>query len=149
MRLLPLAVAIAVGALGCTAEKNGTSTTARTPGTPAAEDEVPTGLWGGDGIILRVTETVSTVEYECAAGVIEEPLFVEVGGRFEADGRHSALGGGPIETSTEGPKPARVRYVGSTDGTTMTLTVVYTKTGDELGTFHLERGLEPHLERCL
>jgi hypothetical protein len=91
---------------------------------------------------------VSTVEYECAAGTITEPLRVDAAGRFEAGGWHANVTGGPIEPTPQ-TKSLRAFYTGRVDGSRMEITVILTKTGDEVGQFELAYGQEPHLERCL
>ena len=56
---------------------------------------VPIGSWGGDHIRLEVTETGATVEYDCAYGSIEGPLFLDKADNFEARGIYIFERGGP------------------------------------------------------
>ena len=66
-----LAIVISLAAGGCTNP------------TPI----VAPGAWGGSHVIMRVTSTGASVEYDCAEGVIEEPLRPDAEGRFTAAGK--------------------------------------------------------------
>ena len=88
------------------------------------------------------------LEYDCAAGVIEESLRPDAEGRFTATGVHTPGRGGPIREGEILPA-VRARYAGQVKNTEMTLHVTLTETGVDLGTFQLQRGSSGLLVRCL
>ena len=104
--------------------------------------------WGGDHLGLTVTATGGSLEYDCAAGSIDQPIVAGTDGNFVALGTHSPGHGGPIMQG-EVPERRPARYDGWTDGETMTLKVTLTDTNETLGTFRLARGQTPHILRCL
>ena len=107
-----------------------------------------TGDWGGDHAGLIATADSSTLEYDCAAGRITEPLRPHSDGSFTAVGTHTPGHGGPIRIDEALPKrPAR--YTGRVDGDHLSLTVVMTDSAVTVGTFDLYRGRSPHVFKCL
>lgn len=125
-------------------------TVAPTTTAPAGSGmAVPQGMWGGSGIQLTVTAGGGSVEYECASGVIAEPLVTDDGGNFEASGSHAFERGGPVQPNTP-PAPSQpARFAGWTDGSQMRLSVTLTDSGTELGPFTLHLGQQASLDRCV
>lgn len=106
---------------------------------------IPTGVWGGQHINIEVGEKSARIEYDCANGVIEGPLFVDGNGNFKLRGSHKVERGGPIRAGDD-TKGHPATYTGSIKGNTMTLTL---KIGDgEAETFTLEKGKEGELVKC-
>lgn len=123
------------------------------PSTPAtsgtsAPGRVPEGTWAGEELILTVTEAGASAEFECAAGLLAEPLELDAKSRFDAPGTYAAESGGPVPAT---PPPAQsARYTGQlVDTSHLILTVLLTESGTTHGPFRLELGREPTLERCL
>jgi len=106
------------------------------------------GAWGGSHVRMDVTSTGARLEYDCAEGVIEEPLRPDPEGRFTAAGVHTPGHGGPIRVGEVLPS-FRARYEGRVDGEQMSLLVTLTETRAMLGTFELRRGSSGLLTRCL
>jgi len=103
------------------------------------------GLWGGQHISMQVGAKSATIEYDCATGVIDGPLFVDAIGDFELRGTHRPERGGPIRAD-DSSKGQPATYTGSIQGKKMTLTL---KVGDlEPETFTLEKGKEGELVKC-
>ena len=102
--------------------------------------------WGGSHIGLVITVTGGTVEYDCAEGEILEPIRI-TNGRFNVLGLHYMGMGGPIGVDKVNPRPAR--YEGTVKGDQMTMTVTLTDTKEQVGTFNLVRGENPHVVKCL
>jgi len=92
--------------------------------------------------------TGARLEYDCAAGVIEEPLRPDADGRFTATGLHTPGRGGPIREGEVLPS-FRARYDGQVKDTELSLRVTLTETGVEVGVFQLRRGSSGVLFRCL
>ena len=105
--------------------------------------------WGGEHIGLTVLSAGgATLEYDCAAGTIDQAIVAGSDGNFVVQGTHTRGHGGP---SRDGEIPDRhpARYAGWTDGKEMRLTVTLTDTGEKLGDFTLVRGQSPRVFRCL
>jgi len=102
--------------------------------------------WGGTHIGLTITVSGANVEYDCAEGEILEPLRLS-NGKFSALGLHYMGMGGPIGVDRVHPRPAR--YEGRVDGDKMDMTVTLTDTKEQVGTFTLVRGANPHVVKCL
>ena len=124
--------------------------------TPAAAEpavratpqtRVPTGIWGGQGLALVVTDAGAHAEFDCASGDIAAPLAIDNDGRFAADGVFIQERAGPVREGEEAErKPAR--YSGRVDGDTMTLEVALTESKQSIGTFTLRRGATPRVTKC-
>lgn len=106
------------------------------------------GEWGGEHILLTVSLTGSTVEYDCAHGTIEGAIAPDRDGNFVLSGIHVREHGGPIREN-EIPDEHPARYWGWTDGSKMRLTVTLLDTGDTRGPYELRLGEEPQLFKCL
>lgn len=110
--------------------------------------EVVTGDWGGDHLGMVATSAGATLEYDCAAGKILEPIRPDAEGRFAAAGEHYPGHGGPIRIDEEQVRrPAS--YLGTVRGKSLTLTVTLTDSSQVLGTYFLVRGGSPHVLKCL
>src|SRR5262249_24911263 len=49
-------------------------------------ESVPNGTWGGDHVVLTVTDGGGTVEMDCAHGTLDHPLQLDDAGRFSVAG---------------------------------------------------------------
>ena len=106
-----------------------------------------TGEWGGTHVGLKLSEAGGALEYDCAAGTIDEPLLPRLDGTFEVEGMHTPGWGGP-ERSGEVRPSFRTRYRGAVRGNRMSLQA-RVENGVALGPFTLVRGAEPIIFRCL
>jgi hypothetical protein len=116
-------------------------------GMPNGKDtnHVATGTWGGEHIILEVSEKGAEVEFDCAHGQISQPMALNQQGDFDVLGTFSQEHGGPVrkdEQVTSNP----ARYSGRVLGDTMTLTV--TRGKENVGTFTLNHGARANLRKC-
>jgi hypothetical protein len=129
----PLALLAAGLLLGC-------ATTA--PGGPL------TGSWGGEHVGLTLDPGGGRLDYDCAAGTIDEPLVAVHDGSFAANGRHTPGMGGPEQIDR--PRPSYpARYTGTVGRGTMTLRVWIPSQNLTLGPYRLRRDIRPQLLRCL
>ena len=117
-------------------------------GTPSAQEPVPTGVWGGKGIQLTVTENGAGIDYGCDSGTIEGRLKSDSRGKFSARGTHLFGRGGPRNEGDPPRKPRQARYEGVRKGDKLELTVLLPDLNRDLGTFTLRLGERPILERC-
>ena len=107
--------------------------------------QIPKGVWGGEHINIEIGSKSASIEYDCAHGVIEGPLVVDAGGRFNLRGTHTPERGGPIRAD-EQPQSHPAKYVGTVSGNKMTLTLKLEGFDDE--TFTLEKGKQGELFKC-
>ncbi len=120
------------------------------------DDEVPigpldSGLWGGVGIALVITEAGADVELDCAAGEVTEPFEPRRDGSFDLAGIFSPGQGGPARED-DPPEILPARYRGTVDGRRMSLEILQVEgEGDPpvIGLFDLERGGTPQLRKCV
>src|SRR6202166_227392 len=112
----------------------------------ADASSVATGVWGGQGIALKVSAKGADVEFDCAHGQIPQPIKLDKHGDFEVAGTFTAEHGGPVRRG-ETLQPAPARYSGHVDGDTMSLTVSLDKR--QVGSYTLTRGSQGHITRCL
>jgi hypothetical protein len=112
------------------------------------EGRMTKGTWGGNHISLEVNEEGAQVEYDCAHGIISEPLRIDSQGKFRAKGTHFREKGGPQRVGDE-DKGEPVIYSGTTDGKTATFTITNSVTDDVIGTFSLTLGKRSRLTKCL
>ena len=106
-----------------------------------------TGQWGGPHVGLTLTQTGGTLDYDCAAGRITEPLVPRAGGAFDVQGTHTPGHVGP-EIEGRIMPTYRTRFTGTVSGDRLTLTG-RVENGVLLGPFTLRRGVEPGIFRCL
>jgi hypothetical protein len=106
------------------------------------------GQWGGEHIQMQVSASSATIEYDCARGTIVGPLKINSRGQFSLVGTYSREHGGPIRRDEQPPEAPAI-YSGWTDGRKMTLTVKLKDSGEEVGTFELQRGKPGRVFKCL
>ena len=115
---------------------------------PATPGEPLTGSWGGRHVALELGRDGGTLEYDCAAGTIDEPVRPDSLGRFSVSGTHTPGHGGPERVGEEVPVlPAN--YEGRITGSRITLSVRVLPSGLDLGPFTLRRDEAPVITRCL
>jgi hypothetical protein len=151
-----LVLVMAVFMAGCgndaTAQR---SSTDRSPTASQTQDgsipvRLPTGTWAGEQLTLTVTSTGATAEFDCAAGVVAQPLSLDPKGRFEAQGSYAVQSGGPVSSDLPAPTAVPALYHGHLTGTAhLTITITLPDSGTTLGPYELELNGAPSLERCL
>lgn len=106
-----------------------------------------TGQWGGPQAGLLLEGGVGTLEYDCASGTIDSPIFPSPAGEFAVTGTHRPGQGGPVRVGQIFTSH-RATYSGTVSGEQMILSVRL-EDGTALGPFTLVRGAQPQLNRCL
>src|SRR5260370_38590292 len=116
-------------------------------GARAAPDAsaVATGAWGGEHIVLKVSEKGADVEFDCAHGQVTQLITLDKHGDFDAGGTFTPEHGVPVRRDENTPS-ASARYSGHFDGDTMSLTV--TLGTEKGGTYTPVRGSRPRLTKC-
>jgi len=112
----------------------------------AAPTSVAGGRWGGPHVLIEVSGSGASIQFDCAHGSISGPIRLDSDGRFDVAGDYAPEHGGPIRVG-EGEKRRPARYSGRLIGRTMTLSVVL---GDDetIGPFTVEHGREGRIVRC-
>lgn len=118
------------------------------PQASTTEQRISSGSWGGDQINVKVETNSATIEYSCAHGTINGPLILDSKGQFTLTGTHTRERGGPTRSDESANAKAAV-YTGTVNGKTMTLTVKYADSDEEIGTFKVVLGEEARLFRCM
>ena len=95
---------------------------------------------------MEVTAGKTTIEYDCAHAIIEQPINLDRRGRFSVAGKQFPEHGGPTREEDEVGYPAR--FVGEVRGEEMTLTVTSGSKNETIGTFTLRRGAQSRLMKC-
>ena len=106
---------------------------------------IATGTWGGEHIILEVSEKGAEVDFDCAHGQVPQPITLDKNGDFDVAGTFTHEHGGPVRRD-ENPADVPARYSGHVDDHTMTLTVTFGK--EKLGAFTLTHGSLTNLRKC-
>lgn len=103
------------------------------------------GLWGGPHVGVIFQGGLAEVQFDCAAGTIDEPI--RANGPFLVNGTYRAGGGGPIRVG-QLFRSQRAKYSGEVNKTVMTLNVML-EDNTALGPFTLTEGQAPQITRCL
>lgn len=115
-------------------------------GVPVSE-KLAAGVWGGEHVRMEVSEGGASLEFDCGAGEIGQPVTPDGGGRFDVKGTYLLQHAGPVGRDEEAnSRPAR--YAGRVRGETLTLTVTLADPEEEVGTYTLTRGSEGRLMKC-
>jgi hypothetical protein len=116
-------------------------------GGPAGPSEIADGTWGGDNVLLTVSDTGSHVEFGCAHGDMPGRLIAN-DGSFAASGTFVREHGGPIRVDEpQDVHPAL--YSGTIAGATLKLSVRLTDSGEAIGSFSLLHGAPGRVAKCL
>ena len=103
------------------------------------------GMWGGSHIGVIFQGGLAEVQFDCAAGTIDEPI--RANGSFLVNGTYRAGSGGPIRVG-QIFRSQRAKYSGEVNKTVMTLNVML-EDNTALGPFTLTEGQAPQITRCL
>jgi hypothetical protein len=139
---LPIVAAMLLPGGSCHESKMNKNSTS----TPTAQRKM-SGLWGGQGISMEVTDSGATLDFDCASGAITETIAPDSAGKFSAKGRFARQRPGPTreDDNSEG-EPAT--YTGVVNGENLTLTITLTKNSEKIGDFTLAHGKTGRIRRC-
>ena len=116
----------------------------------AAVDAKPAflvGSWGGPHVGIKFEGGLASVEFDCASGTIDGPVYPAKDGSFTAKGSVRTGTGGPVRVG-QIFKSQRATYSGQVAKDAMTLNVAV-EDGPAMGPFTLTQGASPLLTRCL
>ena len=113
---------------------------ATTTGAPITD---VAGTWGGDDAGLIATDTSAHVHIGCTLGDTKGRIVPDADGHFVLSGTYN-VDAYPVDRGITHP----AQFTGQIAGKTMTLTVVLTDTGRQLGPVVLLLGKEPKMGPC-
>lgn len=125
--LLVLSISTALGQVG---------------GTPGNPD-----VWGGPHVSMVASEKNVTLEFDCAEGVILNPIKPDSSGNFSAEGTFTPQRGGPVKKDSP-PNDLPATYKGTIHGDTMHLEVFLTNNEQQPAPLTLTRGQAGHVVKC-
>jgi hypothetical protein len=114
--------------------------------TPMSQGKI-SGLWGGQGISMEATDSGATLDFDCASGIITEPILPDSAGKFSVKGLFARQRPGPTrEDENNDGQPAS--YSGVVNGENLTLTITLAKNSEKVGDFTLAHGKTGRIRRC-
>ena len=106
-----------------------------------------TGSWGGEHVVLTVSEPATHLEFDCAHGDLSDRITIDAQGRFNMAGTFVRERAGPVRQDAA-PDSHPASYEGSVLADTMTLTVRLVGSGEPIGAFTLIRGATGRIVKC-
>jgi hypothetical protein len=106
-----------------------------------------TGNWGGNQIMLAMTDTGGRLDLACATAMIDAPVRPDATGKFSATARYEAFTGGPTRAD-EPPATTPVHVMGHVEGDTLRLSM-HREGAAAPEVYTLERGRRVKLIRCM
>src|SRR5438105_3417941 len=85
--------------------------------------------WGGVDIEIDFKTSFTTIEFDCARGMVSERFLIDRQGQFDVSGTYVPEGPGPIAV-TDPPLIHPARYTGDVHNGVMHLTVTLLDTGE-------------------
>lgn len=112
------------------------------------------GLWGGPHAALSLQGGLADVQFDCASGTIDDPLYPAADGSFSAKGTYRTGAPGPIkvgqffksQSAVYSGQVTRAAAKGSPQVMTLNVTL---EDGTALGPFTLSEGAPSQITRCL
>ena len=111
-------------------------------GTPGAPD-----VWGGPHVSVVTSEKNVTLEFDCAEGVILNPIKPDANGDFSAEGTYTPQRGGPVKKVSP-PNDLPATYKGTIHGNTMHLEVILANQDQQPPALTLTRGQAGRVVKC-
>ena len=121
---------------------------AATPTPDVSGPRVPEGVWGGQGVAVRIGGSGVEIELNCARGAIEGPVRLDAEGRFDVAGTFERGRPGPSRMG-DAPKAEPARYRGTRNGQTLSFEVIPSSTGKPMGPFSAKLGGSSRIHGCL
>lgn len=111
------------------------------------------GPWGGEHVGIVFHGGLADVQFDCASGTIDDPIYPGRDGSFTSKGTYVIGTRGPIKVG-DYFKSEDAIYSGHVEKGTgkapMTMTLfVALEDGTKLGAFALTQGAQPQLTRCM
>lgn len=128
-----------------TTSEKATAMTTPSPEAPPGNNRLPAGVWGGMHVILEATDRDASLQFDCAHGVIPEPISLDQDGNFDVPGTYVREGPGPVREGQE--QVSNARYSGTVRDGAMTLKVRLDNS-DVKSDFSLAHGKSGKIWKC-
>jgi hypothetical protein len=121
--------------------------------TIPGEPEHIIGVWGGPHVGLEIQGGLADVQFDCASGTIDDPLYPAADGSFSVKGTYRTGAPGPIKVGEYFRSQGAIysgqvaKSAAKTASRRMTLRVAL-EDGTILGPYTLAQGTPPQLTRC-
>jgi hypothetical protein len=103
-------------------------------------------VWGGEGVVMRISTRGPELEFGCAMATLDSPLPAQ--GPFDIAGTYVERRPGPERIDIAAPAPKPARFVGRVESDRINVRVILAS--DEVAAEHqLERGRSPRLVKCV
>jgi hypothetical protein len=118
-----------------------------------AKSDHAIGPWGGPHVGINFEGGLADVQFDCASGTIDDPLYPARDGSFTVKGTYRAGAPGRVKVGQFFTSKDAVYSGQVTQGATkkaprvMTLSITF-EDGSTLGPFTLTEGMHPQLTRC-
>ncbi|HEV8407718.1 MAG TPA: hypothetical protein VGQ34_07250 [Sphingomicrobium sp.] len=121
--------------------------------TIPGEPEHIIGIWGGPHAGLEVQGGLADVQFDCASGTIDDPLYPAADGTFAVKGTYRTGAPGPIKVgeyfrSQSAIYSGQVAKAATKTGPRLMTFRVALDDGTTLGPFTVQQGMPPQLTRC-
>ncbi|HEX3424165.1 MAG TPA: hypothetical protein VHS33_12295 [Sphingomicrobium sp.] len=121
--------------------------------TIPGEPEHIIGLWGGPHVGLDVQGGLADVQFDCASGTIDDPLYPAADGSFAVKGTYRTGAPGPVKVgeyfkSQSATYSGQITQAASKTGPRLMTFRVALEDGTILGPFSLRQGAPPQLTGC-
>jgi hypothetical protein len=113
----------------------------------ADDTRLPAGTWGGDHVVLDVTEAGAHFEFDCASGDVSQPMTTPDDGKLDVEGVLVRQRPGPIRIGEERPRQ-RARYSGRLTKNSLTFDVTLVDSNEQAGHFTVVLGEAGRLRKC-
>jgi hypothetical protein len=122
--------------------------------TLSADPNHVIGIWGGPHAGLDLQGGLADVQFDCASGTIDDPLYPSPDGSFSVKGTYRSGAPGPVRVGqffkSQGAMFAGQVAKAPEKGAPRVMTLhVALEDGTALGPFTLTEGTPPQLTRCL
>ena len=119
----------------------------------AARSDHAIGMWGGEHAGIAFEAGLADVQFDCASGTIDDPIYPAKDGSFSVKGTYRTGPPGPIKVGEFFTSKDAVYSGQITQGATkkaprlMTINLTF-EDGSTLGPFTLTEGMHPQLTHC-
>lgn len=111
-----------------------------------ASNQLRPGTWGGDHVTLQISDSESSLEFDCANGTINEPILLDSDGHFEVAGTYSREGPGPVREGAQ--NQSRAMYSGVVNGDAMSLSIKLHGSSEAVANLSLTHGKQGKIRKC-
>lgn len=110
-------------------------------------NEIPSGIWAGDGINFFIEKSTAKIEFDCGEGEISQKMSIDEKSFFSLKGFYSARYPGAIRVNLP-PKRQAARYEGKITGTQINLRIIAEESGEIIREAVLKKTKTAGIRKC-